>query len=351
MGQGAGGGPQPRGGATLAQVAARVGVSLNTVSRAIRAPHTLRPELLGRIAAALDELNYVPNRIAGSLAGTRSALVGVVVSSLFHSEFAAVVEALQTGLLARDFQVMLGHSHYDPAREAGAVRALLGWRPAAMALVGIDHHRDVSRMLGEAGIPVVQMWDVGGEAIDSAVGMDHVAIGRAQAEHLLARGYRHVAVVGSLRPHDARAHKRCRGVAQALAAAGLGEPALATSAEPGDPDLGGRLVAELLARHPEVDGIACNSDAVAYGVLRALRARGRRVPDDVGVVGFGDAEASACLVPALTSVRPPRAAIGRLTAEIILARLEGAGPRQLEVAWDILVRDSTARGSTVSAPI
>ena len=339
------GGPPARNGATLAEVARRVGVSLNTVSRALRAPQTVRPELRRRIAAAVEELNYVPNRIAGRLAGTRASLVGVVVSSLFHSEFAALVEALETTLLARDIQVMLGHTHYDPARELGAVRALLGWRPAAMALVGLDHHPAVPRLLAEAGIPVVEMWDAGGEPLDSAVGMDHVAIGRAQAEHLVAQGYRRLAVLGSLRDHDARAHKRGRGVAAAAAEAGLGAPARATSAEAGDPDLGERLLDDLLARHPDVDGIACNSDAVAFGVLRGLRSRGRRVPEAVGVVGFGDAEAGTCLVPALTSVRPPRAAIGRTAAEIVLARLEGAEPRRVTLGFALVTRASTARGA------
>ena len=341
MAEGEGVGTPPRGTTTLAQVARHVGVSLNTVSRALRAPDTVRPELRRRIGAALEELNYLPNRLAGSLAGTRSDLVGVVVSSLFHSEFAAVVEALQTRLLDQGLQVMLGHTHYDPARELGVVRALLGWRPAAMALVGVDHHPDVPRLLRDAGIPVVQMWDVGGTPIDSAVGMDHVAIGRAQADHLAARGYRRLAVLGSLRQHDARAGKRCRGVVEAAAAAGLAAPVLATRQEPGHPDLGDALVRDLLARHPDVDGIACNSDAVAFGVLRGLRAMGRRVPEEVGVVGFGDADAAACMRPALSTVRPPRIAMGRRTAEILLDRLQGGAPRSCILDWTLVPRAST----------
>ena len=352
MGEGEGGEAPPRGTTTLAQVVRHVGVSLNTVSRALRAPDTVRPELRRRIGAALDELNYLPNRLAGSLAGTRSDLVGVVVSSLFHSEFAAVVEALQTRLLDRGLQVMLGHSHYDPAREFGVVRALLGWRPAAMALVGIDHHPEVPRLLRDAGIPVVQMWDVGGTPIDSAVGMDHVAIGRAQAAHLASRGYRRLAVLGSLRQHDARASKRCRGVVEAALAAGLAPPVLATRQEPGHPDLGDALVRDLLARHPDVDAVACNSDAVAFGVLRGLRALGRRVPEEVGVVGFGDAEAAACMRPALSTVRPPRDAMGRQTAEILLNRLDGGAPQCRALDWALVPRASTDRvpaGRTPSA--
>jgi LacI family transcriptional regulator, gluconate utilization system Gnt-I transcriptional repressor len=91
---------------TLASIAGRVGVSVNTVSRALRAPNTVRPELRREITKAMEELNYVPNRLAGGLAGTRSDIVGVVVTSLYFSEFAAMVDTLQSALLAGNLQVM-----------------------------------------------------------------------------------------------------------------------------------------------------------------------------------------------------------------------------------------------------
>ncbi|TPG58630.1 LacI family DNA-binding transcriptional regulator [Roseomonas nepalensis] len=330
-------GARPR--ATLASVASRVGVSLNTVSRALRAPQTVRPELRKRIEAALNEADYVPNRLAGGLVRTRSNVVGVVVTSLFYSEFAAVVDALQTGLADHGLQVMLGNSRYDQDQELQIVRDFLSWRPAAMAIIGLDHHPRAAELLRASGTPVVEMWDAGGAFIDSVVGMDHVAIGRAQGGHLIARGYRRLAFLGSLRAEDARARKRAEGFM--AAGAQVGRPVLHTLPEPGDPRLGERLLHELLDRHPDIDGVACNSDAVAFGVLRALGSRARRVPNDCGVVGFGDSEASAYMAPPLTTIRPSREAIGRLTAETILARIAGGAPRQLAVGWDLIERAST----------
>jgi LacI family transcriptional regulator, gluconate utilization system Gnt-I transcriptional repressor len=327
--------------ATLAAVARRVGVSLNTVSRALRAPHTVRPELRARIRAALDELDYVPNRLAGGLAGMRSDLVGVVVTSLFYSEFAALVDALQTALRERDLQVMLGNSRYDPEEELRLVRAMLSWRPAAVAIIGVDHHPRVIELLRSSGAPTVEMWDVGGDIIDSAVGIDHAAIGRAQAEHLIARGYRRLGFVGSLRPGDARARKRLQGMTARVAEAGLAAVVVRTEPIVGHPDLGDRLTEELLREDAAVDGVVCNSDVVAFGVLRALRRLGRAVPRDCGVVGFGDSEAGTCMMPTLTSVRPPRQAIGRLTAETIFSRIDGGAPRRLELEWQLVGRGST----------
>ncbi|MFC0388459.1 LacI family DNA-binding transcriptional regulator [Muricoccus vinaceus] len=332
-------GASPR--ATLASVARRVGVSVNTVSRALRAPQTVRPELRARIGAALDEADYVPNRLAGGLVRTRSNVVGVVVTSLFYSEFAAVIDAMQTELVQQGLQVMLGNSRYDPEQEWQIVRDFLSWRPAAMAIIGLDHHPRAVGLLRASGAPVVEMWDIGGEVIDSAVGMDHTAIGRAQGEHLLACGYRRLAFLGSLRPGDTRARKRAQGLAAVAAEAGLAEPVLCTRAEPGDPRLGEALLRALLDDQRDVDGIVCNSDAVAFGVLRGLAGRGRRVPDDCGVVGFGDSEASAYMAPPLSTVRPAREAIGRLTAQTILARIAGGPPQRLVAGWTLIERGST----------
>jgi LacI family gluconate utilization system Gnt-I transcriptional repressor len=111
----------------------------------------------------------------------------------------------------------------------------------------------------------------------------------------------------------------------------------------GNPDLGDKLAAELLEHHAEVDAIACNSDVVAFGVLRALRKLGRRVPDDIGVIAFGDNEAATCVTPPLTTIRPDREGIGRLTAEAIVARINGGESQTTVVDWELVFRDSTRR--------
>jgi LacI family gluconate utilization system Gnt-I transcriptional repressor len=330
-----------RGAVTLSDVAARAGVSINTVSRALRAPQTVRPRLRRQIELALEELNYVPNRLAGGLAGAQSSVVGVVVTSLFYSEFAAVVDTMQAELAAAGLHVMLGNSHYDPGEELRLIRALLSWRPAGMAIVGVDHHPRAAELLRASGVPVVEIWDSCDEPVDSMVGMDHPAIGRRQAEHLLARGYRRLAFLGSVREHDYRAQKRCRGYAAAVEACGQA-PIVVASREGGHPDLGERLLEDLLERAPGVDGIVCNSDIIAMGVLRGLKARGRRVPEEVGVIGFGDNEAAVCLTPTLSSVRPPRAELGRASAAALLARIDAGPPTRLLLEAELVPRRSSA---------
>jgi LacI family gluconate utilization system Gnt-I transcriptional repressor len=326
---------------TLASIAGKVGVSVNTVSRALRAPHTVRTELRRQINKAMEELNYVPNRLAGGLAGTRSDIVGVVVTSLYYSEFATIIDTLQSALLESGLQVMLANTRYDPDQEIRLVRSILSWRPAAVAIIGIDHPPKVGELLRASGMPVIEMWDIGGDIIDSAVGIDHEAVGAAQASHLIERGFRKLAFVGSVRDNDTRAQKRARGVARRISEAGLRAVVKSTSQESGNPDLGERLANDLLYADPEIDGIICNSDVVAFGVLRALRKRGKKIPDDIGVIAFGDSEASNCVSPTLSTVRPNRQRIGQLTADAILSRINGGEPRTVAVEWELIAREST----------
>lgn len=335
----------PRGAPTLADVAARIGVSINTVSRSLRAPQTVRPDLRHRIAEVLDELNYVPNRLAGGLAGAHTGMVGVIITSLFNSEFAAIIEQLQRDLSSAGLNVMIGNSAYDPDEELRLVRAMLSWRPAAIALVGCDHHPRAVELLHSSRVPVVEFWDASGTAIDSMVGMDHHAIGRLQAGHLASQGYRRLAAVSAMRQHDYRARKRLEGARRAVREQVGRDISEQTVSMGGSTVLGEQLVEELLRREPKIDGIVCTGDVLAFGVLRGLRRLDRRVPDDVGVVGFGDNEAGICLQPTLSTIRPPRAEIGRLAAEMILRRIEGQQPRIELLEAELISRESTVRSA------
>ncbi len=174
------------------------------------------------------------------------------------------------------------------------------------------------------------------------VGMDHEAIGYLQADHLLTCGARNLGFVGSLRQHHARALKRLKGARRRLDEQAEGVIRQATASVGGHPDLGSRLSRDLLAEYPKIDGIICNSDAVAFGVLRAMRETGRRVPQELRVIGFGDNEASSSMTPSLTSIRPPRLEIGHHAARMVLDRINGA-PSQIAQgdAPELIVREST----------
>jgi LacI family gluconate utilization system Gnt-I transcriptional repressor len=328
---------------TLATIAVRVGVSANTVSRALRAPQTVRPEIRKRIEMAMEELNYVPNRLAGGLSGSRSNVVGVIVPSLHNSEFAVIVDTLQSALLEHGLQVMVANTGYDVSQELRLIRSLLSWRPLALTIVGVDHAAKVTELVRASGIPIVETWDTGGTIIDTAVGFDHTAVGAAQATHMIDAGYRNIAFLGSVRDQDKRAQKRLEGAKKAILEAGLPELKVSVAELGGDPDLGESLVLSLLADQPQIDAIICNSDVVAFGVLRGLRKTARAVPGGIGVIGFGDSDAASCLTPSLSSVKPDRALIGKLTADAIVSRINEGAAYTTNVEWRLIARDSSLR--------
>ncbi len=335
---------------TLKDVALRAGVSLNTVSRSLRAPHTVRPELRRRIQSVLDEMNYVPNRLAGGLAGSQTAMVGVIVTSLHYSEFAAIIEVMQERLSDAGLQLMIGNSRYEPDEELRLVRAMLSWRPAAIAIVGTDHHPRARELLAAAGRPVIEIWDCADPLVDSGVGMDHRSIGRMQMDHLHEQGCRRPAFVGSMRENDHRAHKRLEGAAACARHHGLRPIVVATEAAIGHPEMGARLLAQVLGTDPATDAIICNGDVVAHGVIAELRRLGRQVPDDIGVVGFGENPSNTCLEPQLTSIGPPRREIGLRTAELILRRVEGLPSERILIEPELVARGSSQRNGGLPAP-
>ncbi len=323
------------GGPTLATIAEKVGVSINTVSRAMRAPQTVRPELRQAITRAMDDLNYVPNRLAGGLSGQRSDLVALIVPGLSTEDFAEIAETLQVRLAGHGLSVMLtttGNATGDD--ETAIIRSALSWRPAAVAIAARDRSDKVTALIEAAGVPVIELWEMG----ECASGLDHASVGRAQADYLIARGYRRLAFLGSLTATDRPTRRRIEGATAAVREAGLDPLVTMTRALADTPTLGSELLWQLLARQPDVDGLITTSDRVGFGVLAGLAMLKRTGGKDVGIIGFGDDPASAYLAPALTTIRPDRKSIAEKAADLIVARVAGEPGETAVAGWQLVAR-------------
>jgi LacI family gluconate utilization system Gnt-I transcriptional repressor len=327
---------------TLKDVAAAATVSASTVSLYLRRPEAVSAERAARIQRVVDRTGFVPNLLAGGLAAARARVVGVVVPSMLNAFFASTVETLEEELGRDGKQLLLGNSHYSEAREEALVRAFLAWSPAAIVLTGVRHSRATVRLLMRADLPVVEMWELAEQPLDVAVGFSHLAAGRAMARHLIDAGRRRIAFVGARMQADRRAGARRDGYAEALRAAGGREPIVVDMPEPAQAPAGARGLAALLAAHPDVDGLCCSNDSVAFGALAECARRGIRVPADLAVIGFGDLEFAGQCVPALSTVRPPRAEIGRVCAQVLRERFEAGTPerRVHDLGFELVVRES-----------
>ncbi len=323
---------------TLAQVARAAGVSEITASRALRGGPHVAPPTLERVLAAARALNYVPNRLAGALAGGRSGQVAVVLPSLSNSVFADVLNGLETRLEREGHHPILGVSNYDPAREEGLIAGLLSWRPAGLVIAPAASTEGTRRMLAGAGLPVVEIMDIDRAPIDIAVGLSQRAAGRAMAHYLLGRGYRRFAYVGHAISSDPRALARRDGLCQSLAEAGIALEAEVYRPGPSSVPLGRAAVAELLeGRAPGGLAVCFSNDDMAVGGMFHALAAGLRVPQDIALMGFNGLAIGQALPQPLTTIASHRAEIGQGAADALLARLRGEpGPTCIDVGFRLI---------------
>ena len=332
--------PRATGNVTLADVAKLAGVSPITVSRVLNRPELVTAETIAHVQQCIDRTGYVPNLLAGALVSKRTKLVAAIVPSITNAIFVEAVQALTDRLWEAGYQVLLGLSGYPPAREEALLAAVLSRRPDAIYLTGINHSAATRQRLLAARIPVVETWDMTRTPIDMLVGFSHDKLGAAVARHLLAKGHRRIGMVWA---DDERALARRRGFLAEMKRNGITDVAIVTVPAPSTLTLGRQGLAQLLGTGQAPTAAFCSSDLLAHGALEEARSRGLAVPRDLALIGFGDLEFTRHTFPALSTVRVDRAAIGRIAADLILARIAGNTPptRVVDVGFEIVDRGTT----------
>ncbi|OWT71498.1 MULTISPECIES: LacI family DNA-binding transcriptional regulator [unclassified Achromobacter] len=334
--------------ATLADVARVAGVSAQTVSRVLNSPATVPEATVNHVRAAIQQVGYVPNRLAGGLASGRSRLVAALVPAIASPVFLETLEALTQTLAAHGYQLMLGESGYDDADEIELLENLISRGPDGIVLTRVLESEAARQRLARSGIPVVESWDLTATPVDMLIGFSHEAVGARVAQAMHERGVRCPALITG---NDPRAQRRRQGYAEELARLGLlvsaGADAMARLPTavvnaPAPMGSGRRALADLLQRHPDIDGVFCSTDMLALGALIEAREHGIAVPDQLAVVGFGDHVLAADTSPALTTIRIDGRRIGTQAAEWIVQRAAGhaVSARVQDIGFELIVRAS-----------
>ena len=327
---------------TMADVARLAGVSDMTVSNAYKRPERVAADTRKRVFDAARELGYVLNEVAGNLASGRSRVIVAVVPSLSSSYFHATLQGAMDVLRGHGYQVMLADSGYGPLDEQKVVEAFLGRRPDGFLLTGTGHTRRTAAMLRAAEVPVVETWEVQGPFIDMAVGYSNADAGAALPALVVRKGHRGIAYVA---PPDARVkrHRQRRdGIRGALRDAGLPDERIVALPEVMG-FAGGRVgIERVLSTWPDTTAVIGATDVYAAGALFECDRRGIRVPDDLAICGFGNAEIGRETCPALTTVDLRSHEMGRRAAQALLARFEGRtdAPSVVDVGFEIVERQS-----------
>ena len=337
-------GPSSRatGRATLSDVARLAGVSAMTASRALRDERTVDAALAERVLAAAQKLGYVPDPAARALASHRSSHVAVLVPSLTNALFVDLLEAAQGVLRGAGFQTLIGITHYDAAEEEQLVREQLLHRPAGVLLTGLGDARTTRQQLAAQQTPCVCMMEASTDAGLYSVGFSQAEAAAAMTRHLLERGRRRIAFAAA--QLDPRTLQRLQGWRQVLGESGGHDPRLEwLDPAPSSVGLGAQMFEQIRAAQPEVDAIFFCNDDLAHGALLAALRMGVEVPRQIAIAGFNDLPESPHMVPPLTTVRTPRAAVGEQAAKLLLSLIRKETPpaSTLDLGFELVQRAST----------
>ncbi|PHN26401.1 LacI family DNA-binding transcriptional regulator [Pseudomonas sp. ICMP 460] len=325
--------PRKRRGAgrvTLSTVARQAGVSAITVSRYFNQPEQVSPQRRQRIAAVVAELGYVPNLVAGGLASARGRIVAMVIPNISGPIFANTLQGFSDTLSRHGYQLLLASSYFSVEQEESAVRAFLGWSPAALVLTSRFHSAGTEKMIAEVDIPVVETWDYVPEREPLQIGFSHYEVGVTAARYLHGKGYRRIAFVQNSVVGDFSALERRDGYAATVTALGLQPWVFVPSAEHAPFEAGKQAMQALMADATPPDAIVFANDNLAAGGLLAGQRAGLNIPQDCAVLGFGDYPFAEMLLPSLSTIKPPALEIGVLAATRVLQSL-GALPLEDEV--------------------
>jgi LacI family transcriptional regulator len=334
---------------TIRDVAAAAGVSIGTASKALNGQGKLRAETRERVAQAAERLGFAPNTLAQALLAGRSFTVGLITTDSFGRFSIPVMLGAEDALGNGQVSVFMCDTRDDPERERRYTEMLSARQVDGLIVTGrrIEPRPPV---IAGPGIPVVYAMTQPLSEDGPAVLPDDEGGGRAAADHLLASGRQWIGhITGPERFLAAR--KRATGFGGALAAAGARPHGGARFGEWSE-RWGREAAGQLLADQPDTDAIFCGSDQIARGVADTLRASGRRIPDDVALVGFDNWEPMALgAQPPLTSVDMCLEEIGRVAAGLLLAAIAGEAAHGVRtVPSRLIVRESSGRAGQAAGP-
>ena len=260
----------------------------------------------------------MPDQMAGSLTTKKSGFVAVLVPSLNNLHFAETVQALTEELAGFGQQILLGYTNYSPEREEELVEMMLRRRPEAIVLSYDGHSERTVTLLHNAQVPVIELWERPRDPIGHTIGFSNEEAAHAMTNELLGLGYRNLTFLAEASDDWTRGAARRSGFKQAMQDAGLSpDRVLQVGKPPMSIEDGAAAVPILLERYPDTDCVFCVSDAAAFGVQSALKARGIAVPGEIGVVGFGNFEVSRFASPAISTVVVDPVRIGQEAGRLI----------------------------------
>ena len=303
---------------TLQDIADHLGMTKMTVSRYLRNPDSVAKDTQQRIAAAIEQFGYIPNRAPEILSNAKSKAIGVLLPSLTNHVFADVLKGIEQVADIAGYQTMLAHYGYSVKKEEERIESLLSYNVDGLILSENYHSLRTLKMIEIANIPVIEIMDSSQAGIQQVIGFDNVAAAQAMVETMIQRGYKNIVYFTARM--DKRTQLKMQGYEQAMKKYGLEPYNLITEAASSF-TLGGKQLRKILEERPETHGVFCTNDDLAIGALFECQRLGIAVPQQIAIAGFHGHDVGFSVTPQLATVMTPRLEIGKLAAQELLARL------------------------------
>ena len=328
--------------ASLEEIAEAAGVSKMTVSRVLRGAEGFSEPTRKKVMQEVERLGYLPNRLAAAF-GTANAstLVGVCVPRLSSHFFGQVLESIDRTFARLGYQTMIGSHNQSTDDEENWLRSLLSWRPAGVLLSTKHHSKATLELLRDAAIPIVEFWDLNTSPLDMSVGFNQFDSGHEIGRYAIAQGRRKPGMLGAMRDRQSDGPERFDGFAGAAEEAGSPVAAVEILNDLTGFYAGLYGTETLLNRAPDLDMIYYQDDTMAIGGMAYCERKGIRVPEDIGIAGWGGHEAASILSRRLTTTVLPTQQIGKLSAEHLVGRLRNEPVEDVTVVPTRLVPGNT----------
>lgn len=309
---------------SLSEVARAAGVSKMTASRVLRQNGGYSDKTRELVMQKVEELGYLPNRLATVFAGdSTSTFIGVSIPDLGNEVFSQVLEGIDRRLGSFGHQSVLGLTQHTQAAEEEWIKTVLSWQPAGLILTGRYHSPRAIEMLKAASVPIVEIWELNSSPLDMSVGLNHFDSGFDMGRYLIASDHRDFGYVGTSHDTANAATTRLDGFCKAVAGGGGTVTKQLCLHDTATYYTGFYGTEQLLASGAQIDCIFFQNDAMAFGGLQYVQAKGLRVPEDIGIAGWGDLPIASVLPRRMTSMHVPHFKLGQSAAQMMLARLQG----------------------------
>lgn len=322
---------------TISDIATHAGVSVGTVSNVVNRPDRVTEATRIRVREAIETLGWVPNGSAATLRAGQATLVGLIVPDIRNPFFTEVARGAEDMAAANGEAIVICNTDWLLSDERRALEALARQRVRGIIINPAGEDERYLEWLSDRGIALVLLDHRRSVGHVSSVVVDDVLGGRLAGEHLLQLGHRRIALVNG--PISIpQCEDRRLGLVAAMSAAGLDQERDLIEIEVEAMDApSGRAAVEELFGELAPTAVFCANDLLAIGVIRGLRLRRLRAPDDVAVVGYDDVELAAMTDPPLTTVHQPSYELGATAYEL----LRGGEPEQRLFSPHLVRREST----------